>query len=169
MQRAPAAGVPAQAPCSAALASQLRPPRASAWRRSPCSSSSSRSRSTAPWLAQHAPRQLAPASRALVLPGLDEAAAEVSYLRLSSPPGGADIHLFGVIHGGNESQVAEFIMRQRPEVRTRLLVRVWLCAAMMPGRRAQQRADGKRCAAAVPPTAGEAPPYETRPPTPPHR
>lgn len=49
-----------------------------------------------------------------LLPSLEE--PEESYVRLQAPEGGAEIHLFGVIHGGNESEVAEFIMRERPEV-----------------------------------------------------
>lgn len=49
-----------------------------------------------------------------LLPTLEE--PEESYVRLDAPEGGAEIHLFGVIHGGNESEVAEFIVRERPEV-----------------------------------------------------
>lgn len=39
-----------------------------------------------------------------------------THVSLAAPSGGGAIHLFGVIHGGNESEVAEFIMRQRPSV-----------------------------------------------------
>jgi hypothetical protein len=48
-----------------------------------------------------------------LLPSLEE---PEEYVRLEAPEGGAEIHLFGVIHGGNESEVAEFIMRERPEL-----------------------------------------------------
>ncbi|KAI3429568.1 hypothetical protein D9Q98_005655 [Chlorella vulgaris] len=39
-----------------------------------------------------------------------------SYVQLQPPEGGAAIHLFGVVHGGHESEVGEFILRQRPEL-----------------------------------------------------
>lgn len=39
-----------------------------------------------------------------------------TYASLAPPAGGGAIHLFGVIHGGNESAVAEFVMRERPSV-----------------------------------------------------
>ncbi|EFN59718.1 expressed protein [Chlorella variabilis] len=46
-------------------------------------------------------------------PAADTAA---SHVELQPPEGGAAIHLFGVIHGGNESEVAEFIMRRHPQL-----------------------------------------------------
>lgn len=39
-----------------------------------------------------------------------------AHVTLAPPAGGGAIHLFGVIHGGNESAVAEFVMRERPSV-----------------------------------------------------
>lgn len=41
---------------------------------------------------------------------------EHSYAELAAPAGGAVIHLFGVCHGGTDSEVAEFILKHRPEV-----------------------------------------------------
>lgn len=108
---APAVGVPPQPPCCAALALQQRAqlPRRSRQRHHQLS------RPLGQRQRQRPGTTVAPA-RALALPGLAEQAPEFSYLQLAAPEGGAAIHLFGVIHGGNESEVAEFVMRERPEV-----------------------------------------------------
>lgn len=119
--QAAAAGVPALPPSSPALAAQLLTPPAA--RRSPgqlaaepasaphALTATGRHRSRRQqWRGGGGTCTALPP----LLPSLEE--PEESYVRLQAPEGGAEIHLFGVIHGGNESEVAEFIMRERPEV-----------------------------------------------------
>lgn len=138
-----AAGVPAQLPCCAALAAQLSPARPAA-RAGGTFGDLQRGRllhlASPHGRCQHRGRIRVPANQStsgaaaeqapeLSRPGSDWGADRAqhggagpdmptSYVQLQPPEGGAAIHLFGVVHGGHESEVGEFILRQRPEVRS---------------------------------------------------